>query len=228
MFASRAVNGRGRISRKQARSNVAVAHRPHGVRRDDESQPRTTGDRLCLVPLRPPIRTYKSSPHFRHQLPTNVQWKCVPQNLNLQGDRKRVTTGPWPHAKNCAAGDRNGETYQLQFLDDDAAKQRKLDRSRQHTCYVLMPREAKMIKRIAAIVAAAGCAALVVSVVPEVAVGNSQNVGPPVASVGSTDRVAQARSPARIDTRTQHKITCTRGWPYYEKACLDDGRQLDG
>ena len=84
-----------------------------------------------------------------------------------------------------------------------------------------------MIKRIAAIITAAGCAALVVSVVPEVAVGNSPNVGTPVASVGSVDRVAQ-HSPARIDTRMQHKITCTRGWPYYEEACLDDGRQLDG
>jgi hypothetical protein len=85
-----------------------------------------------------------------------------------------------------------------------------------------------MIKRIAAIIAAAGCAALIVSVVPEVAVGNSQNAGTPVASVGSVDRVAEAGIPARIDTRTQHKITCTQGWPYYEKACLRDGRQSDG
>ena len=85
-----------------------------------------------------------------------------------------------------------------------------------------------MIKRIAAIIAAAGCAALIVSVVPEVAVGNSQNVGTPVTSVGSIDRVAQARIPARIDTHTQRKITCTQGWPYYEKACLHDGHQLDG
>jgi hypothetical protein len=85
-----------------------------------------------------------------------------------------------------------------------------------------------MIKRIAAIIAAAGCAALIVSVVPEVAVGNSQNVVTSVASVGSIDRVAQARIPARIDTDTQRKITCTQGWPYYERACLHDGRQLDG
>jgi hypothetical protein len=85
-----------------------------------------------------------------------------------------------------------------------------------------------MIKRIAAIIAAAGCAALIVSVVPEVAVGNSQNAGTPVASVGSIDRVAEAGIPARIDTGTQHKITCTQGWPYYEKACLHDGRQSDG
>jgi hypothetical protein len=84
-----------------------------------------------------------------------------------------------------------------------------------------------MIKRIAAIIAAAGCAALIVSIVPEVAVGNSQNAGTPVESVGSIDSVA-ARIPARIDTRTQHKITCTRGWPYYERACMHDGRQLDG
>jgi hypothetical protein len=67
-----------------------------------------------------------------------------------------------------------------------------------------------MIKRIAAIVAAAGCAALIVSVVPEVAIGNSQNAGTPVTSVGSIDRLAEAGIPARIDTRTQHKITCTR------------------
>jgi hypothetical protein len=49
---------------------------------------------LCLVPLRPPIRTYKSSPHFRHQLLTNVQWNWLPQNLNLEANRERVTTGP--------------------------------------------------------------------------------------------------------------------------------------
>lgn len=66
-----------------------------------------------------------------------------------------------------------------------------------------------MIKQIAAIVAAAGCAALIVSIVPEVAVGSSQNAGIPVADAGI---------PARIDSRTQHKITCTQGWPYYEKS----------
>jgi hypothetical protein len=85
-----------------------------------------------------------------------------------------------------------------------------------------------MIKQIAAIVAAAGCAALIVSVVPEVAVGSSQNAGILVEGVGSIDRVADAGIPARIDSRTQHKITCTQGWPYYEKACLHDGRQSDG
>jgi hypothetical protein len=85
-----------------------------------------------------------------------------------------------------------------------------------------------VIKRIAAIIVAAGCAALIVSVVPEVAVGNSQNAGTPVANVGSIDRVAEAGIPAHIDTRTQHKITCTQGWPYYQNACLRDGRQSDG
>jgi hypothetical protein len=85
-----------------------------------------------------------------------------------------------------------------------------------------------MIKRIAAIIAAAGCAALIVSVVPEVAVGNSQNVGTPAASVRSIDRVAEAGIPVRIDTRSQRKITCAQGWPYYEKSCLQEGRQLDG
>jgi len=65
----------------------------------------------------------------------------------------------------------------------------------------------------------AGCAALIVSIVPEVAVGSSQNAGIPVADAGI---------PARIDSRTQHKITCTQGWPYYEKACLHDGRESDG
>ena len=84
-----------------------------------------------------------------------------------------------------------------------------------------------MIKRIAAIIAAAGCAALIVSVVPEVAVGNAQNAGTPGASVGSIDRVAEAGIPPGIESRRQHKITCTQGWPYYEKACLHDGRQSD-
>jgi hypothetical protein len=85
----------------------------------------------------------------------------------------------------------------------------------------------QMIKQIAAIIAAAGCAALIVSVVPEVAVGSSQNAGTTVAGVGSIDRVADAGS-ARIDGRTQHRITCTQGWPYYEKACLRDDRPSDG
>jgi hypothetical protein len=68
-----------------------------------------------------------------------------------------------------------------------------------------------MIKQMAAITVAAGCAALIVSVVPEVAVGSSQSTGAPVAGDGGT----------------QHKITCTQGWPYYEKACLH-GRRSDG
>jgi hypothetical protein len=84
-----------------------------------------------------------------------------------------------------------------------------------------------MIKQIAAITVAAGCAALIVSVVPEVAVGSSQSTGAPVAGVGSIERVADAGTLVRIDGRTQHKITCTQGWPYYEKACLH-GRQSDG
>jgi len=85
-----------------------------------------------------------------------------------------------------------------------------------------------MIKQIAAIVAAAGCAALIVSVVPEAAVGSSQNAGTPVTGVGRIDRVADASIPARIDSRAQHKITCTQGWPYCQQACLHDGRQSDG
>jgi len=88
-------------------------------------------------------------------------------------------------------------------------------------------REMQMIKQIAAIIAAAGCAALIVSVVPEVAVGSSQNAGTPVAGAGSIDRVADAGS-ARIDGRTQLRIRCTQGWPYYEKACVRDGRPSDG
>jgi hypothetical protein len=85
-----------------------------------------------------------------------------------------------------------------------------------------------MIKQIAAITAAAGCAALIVSVVPEVAVGSSQNAEASVTGIGSIDRVADAGAPARIESRTQHKVRCTQGWPYYEKACLRDGRQSDG
>ena len=85
-----------------------------------------------------------------------------------------------------------------------------------------------MIKQIAAIAVAAGCAAFIVSVMPEVAVGSSQNAGALVAGIGSTDRVADAGAPPRIESRTQHKVTCTQGWPYYEKSCLHDGRRSDG
>ena len=85
-----------------------------------------------------------------------------------------------------------------------------------------------MIKQIAAITAAAVCAALVVSVVPEVAVGGSPTIGAPVAGIRSVDRVADAGALARIDSGTHHKAACRQGWPYYEKACLHNGRQADG
>jgi len=85
-----------------------------------------------------------------------------------------------------------------------------------------------VIKQIAAITAAAVCAALIVGVVPEVAVGSSQTIGAPVARVGSVSSLADASAPARIDGGTQRKTACTQGWPYYERACLHNGRQSDG
>jgi hypothetical protein len=60
-----------------------------------------------------------------------VQWNCVPQNLNLQGNRERVTTGPVATYEK-SRGRQIGKTFkttkanQLQFLDNDAAKQQKL------------------------------------------------------------------------------------------------------
>ena len=45
-----------------------------------------------VVPLRPPIRRYKSSHRFWHPMFTNVQWKCVRQILNLFDNRERGAT----------------------------------------------------------------------------------------------------------------------------------------
>jgi len=85
-----------------------------------------------------------------------------------------------------------------------------------------------MIKQIAAITAAAVCAALIVGVVPEIAVGSSQTIGAPVGDIGSVNRVADGGALARIEGGTQHKTACTQGWPYYEKLCMRNGRQSDG
>jgi len=64
------------------------------VRRiDAASGIRTVIFTLSSVPLRPPIRMYRSSRHFRYQTPTNVQWSRVIENPNLPETRRDVDSG---------------------------------------------------------------------------------------------------------------------------------------
>ena len=83
-----------------------------------------------------------------------------------------------------------------------------------------------MIKPIAAITAAAVCAGLMASIAPEVAVGSSQSTESPAVGVARIVSSRDRGAATPIDGRTKREITCTQGWPYYEKACLNDSRHL--
>jgi hypothetical protein len=65
---------------------------------------------------------------------TNVQWNCAPQNLNLHRDRERVATGQVARIRTSCRR-RVGKTFtkaiNCNFLNNDAARQRGLGRSRQ-------------------------------------------------------------------------------------------------
>ena len=86
-----------------------------------------------------------------------------------------------------------------------------------------------MIKKILAIVAAAVCAGAIVEFIPEpppaVAAGTAptaQSQGTSISDGNKPWVVAAARLP---DIRG---AVCTQRWPYYEPACLHDGRRSDG
>ena len=86
-----------------------------------------------------------------------------------------------------------------------------------------------MIKNVMAIVAAAVCAGAIVEFIPEpppaVAAGTApaaQSQGTSISDSNKPWVVAAARLP---DIRG---AVCTQRWPYYEPACLRDGRRSDG
>jgi hypothetical protein len=96
-----------------------------------------------------------------------------------------------------------------------------------------------MIKKIAAIIAAAACAGVMVTVVPapEVAAGTAQSVDEP--GIISVIKPAETAMPTAEEIRRaveqnirngshEPKIVCAQSWPYYESSCLRDSRQANG
>jgi len=62
---------------------------------------------------------YKSSPHFRHQRFTNVQWNGVTQNPSLYLVGEHGTTEPVAQIRTSQMA----KAINAPFLDNDAAKQ---------------------------------------------------------------------------------------------------------
>jgi hypothetical protein len=100
-----------------------------------------------------------------------------------------------------------------------------------------------MIKKMTAIIAAAVCAGFMVTLVPglapEVAVGAPRPVDQIVSSAVpaylpaqvSASTVTGTRESLGQDIRNDHrgsKNACAQSWPYYERSCLRDERQVDG
>jgi hypothetical protein len=96
-----------------------------------------------------------------------------------------------------------------------------------------------MIKKIAAITAAAACAGVMVAFVPNLvpavkASTTDQNL-PSGATIHSTlDQVRPAAADIRKAVEQnirngsrERKIICTQSWPYYENSCLRDDRQTN-
>jgi hypothetical protein len=86
-----------------------------------------------------------------------------------------------------------------------------------------------MIKKILAIIAAALCAGAIVEFIPEPSPADAAGVSAAAQSNGTSISdsnkpwvVAAARLPGILGA------VCTQAWPYYEPACLRDGRRTDG
>ncbi len=86
-----------------------------------------------------------------------------------------------------------------------------------------------MIKNILAVVAAAVCAGAIAEFISE----------PPPAAAAGASPAAQSRGMSISDSNKPWVMAaarlpdirgavCTRAWPYYEPACLHDGRRSDG
>ena len=86
-----------------------------------------------------------------------------------------------------------------------------------------------MISKILAIVAAAVCAGAIVEFVPEpppaVAAGTTPAAQSQGMSISDSNKPWVAAAARLSDIRG---AVCSQGWPYYEPACLRDGRRSDG
>jgi hypothetical protein len=100
-----------------------------------------------------------------------------------------------------------------------------------------------MIKKITAIIAAAACAGVIVTLVPgfapEVAAGATQAIEPSAPRSVTVSRPAEEAVPSAEDIRNAveqnirngsrtPKIVCAQSWPYYEHSCLRDSRKAEG
>ncbi len=86
-----------------------------------------------------------------------------------------------------------------------------------------------MISKILAIVAAAVCAGVIVEFVPEpppaVAAGTTPAAQSQGMSISDWNKPWVAAAARLSDIRG---AVCSQGWPYYEPACLHDGRRSEG
>jgi hypothetical protein len=99
-----------------------------------------------------------------------------------------------------------------------------------------------MIKKITAIVTAAACAGVMITLepgfAPDVAAGASQPVDQSVPTVARVNQSIEVITPSAADTRNalDRNIRdgsldhngCAQGWPYYDQFCLSDSRQANG
>lgn len=99
-----------------------------------------------------------------------------------------------------------------------------------------------MIKKITAIVTAAVCAGVMVTLVPgfapDVAAGASRPVDQSAPTVARVDQLITVTTPSAADTRnvldqnirndSRERNACAQGWPYYDQSCLSDSRQAYG
>jgi len=78
-----------------------------------------------------------------------------------------------------------------------------------------------MYKALLAVIVAAGCAAMLVGLVPP--------PSPATAAVQSAERgVSDAVKPVPARSVDMRNSGCAQAWPYYEQSCLRDSRRLDG
>jgi len=86
-----------------------------------------------------------------------------------------------------------------------------------------------MIKNILAVVVAAACAGAILETLPEAAPAIAAGVSAAAQSHGTS--VSDRTKPAALDAARiadRRKAACAQAWPYYEPACLHDGRPMDG
>jgi hypothetical protein len=100
-----------------------------------------------------------------------------------------------------------------------------------------------MIKKIAAIIAAAGCAGAIVTFVPgfalEVAAGATQPTEQTLSAVEmhasmparparpSAEDIRKAVEQNILNGSRSRKIVCNQSWPYYEHSCLRNVQRAD-